>query len=344
MDVTGMPMHDYNLRWHEQSRHSGESMPLGGHSIGCNVWVENSELLLYFQQSGCFDENGSMLKGGRFRVAFDPDPFTGGFLQELVLEEGTSASRAGTTGAQAVILLWVDVRLPVIHIDLSAEYDLTLRLQYETWRDEDRRVDNQSYELFQCKEVWGDPDRPVIFHKDQVEVTGPEELLFYHRNLDDDLSFDREMDTQGLREHKADPVQSAAGPDDGRPAEGARHALLRDSPGHVHRHGLPGVRIRIGCAVGAAKHHDLPAHRAGQHARGMARATWTQLSEAATRAGRPRSTTPARGGGSTGNGASSASARTKRGQSDPLWQDRPQLPAVSLPVGLQLRGRLADQV
>ncbi len=196
-------MHDYNLRWHEQSRHSGESMPLGGHSIGCNVWAENSELLLYFQQSGCFDENGSMLKGGRLRIAFDSNPFAGGFLQELILQDGHIRIEGRSDRGNISIVLWVDVRLPVVHIDLSAEYALSMRVQYETWRDEDRRVDNHSYELFQCKEVWGDPDKPVIFHRDQIEVIGPGELLFYHRNLDDDLSFDREMDTQGLGEHKA---------------------------------------------------------------------------------------------------------------------------------------------
>ncbi len=203
MDVTRPAVQDYNLRWHEQSRHSGESMPLGGHSIGCNVWVENGELLLYFQQSGCFDENGSMLKGGRVRIAFDRDPFAAGFLQELVLQEGYIRVEGQSERGRLDVLLWVDVRLPVIHIDLSAEYELAVRLQYETWRSEDRPVDNQSYELFQCKEVWGDPNKPVIFHKDQVEPAGPDELLFYHRNLDEDLSFDREMDTQGLRAHKA---------------------------------------------------------------------------------------------------------------------------------------------
>ncbi|MCU0509391.1 MAG: DUF5703 domain-containing protein [Anaerolineae bacterium] len=197
-------MRDYDLRWHEQSRHSGESMPLGGHSVGCNVWVENGELLLYFQQSGGFDENGSMLKGGRLRIAFDPNPFTVDFLQQLLLEEGYILVEGRNNRGSARTTLWVDARLPVIHIDISAEYGFTLRAQYETWRDKDRRVDNQSYELFQCKEVWGDPDKPVIFRRDQIEVTGPDALLFYHRNRDDDLSFDREMDTQGLRGHKAD--------------------------------------------------------------------------------------------------------------------------------------------
>ncbi|MBK8027938.1 MAG: hypothetical protein IPK17_00170 [Chloroflexi bacterium] len=37
-----------------------------------NVWVENDDLLLYFAQSGAFDENGSMLKGGRLRVRSTP--------------------------------------------------------------------------------------------------------------------------------------------------------------------------------------------------------------------------------------------------------------------------------
>ena len=81
-------MENYRLKWLTQSQNSAESMPLGGHSIGCNVWVEKDEVLLYFQQSGCFDENGSMLKAGRVRIGFEPNPFAASFLQELILEDG----------------------------------------------------------------------------------------------------------------------------------------------------------------------------------------------------------------------------------------------------------------
>mgnify|MGYP007103407798 CR=1 FL=1 len=33
----------YNIVWDTPSRHSGESMPCGGHDIGLNVWVEADE-------------------------------------------------------------------------------------------------------------------------------------------------------------------------------------------------------------------------------------------------------------------------------------------------------------
>jgi hypothetical protein len=194
---------DYHLRWLTQSRNSAESMPLGGHSIGCNVWVENSEVLLYLQQSGSFDENGSMLKAGRVRIGFGADPFAAAFLQELVLTDGYIRIEGQAPQGSSSLRLWVDAHNPVVHVRLAATYALTVSVQYETWRSADRAVDNQSYELFQCKEVWGDPNKPVVFRKDHLEVTASDEMLFYHRNRSDDLSFDREMDTQGLAEHKA---------------------------------------------------------------------------------------------------------------------------------------------
>lgn len=196
-------MQNYHLKWLSQSKNSAESMPLGGHSIGCNVWVENSEILLYFQQSGSFDENGSLLKQGRLRIGIDPEPFDCSFSQELVLSDGYIHIAGEGTHDKVSIILWVDVHLPVIHIRISAGYKFEVSMQYENWRSQDRQVDNQSYELFQCKEVWGDPNKPVVFHKDHLEVTAVDELLFYHRNQDDDLSFDREMDTQGLTAYKA---------------------------------------------------------------------------------------------------------------------------------------------
>lgn len=196
-------MEPYHLKWTAQSRNSGESMPLGGHTIGCNVWMEASEILLYVQQSGCFDENGSMLKAGRFRIGFDRDPFAHSFLQELVLADGYILIEGKAGCGETRVRLWVDAHAPIVHLQLSANYNMAVSLQYESWRHEDRVVDAQSYELFQCKEVWGDPGKPVVFHRDHFEVSGEDELLFYHRTHSDDLSFDREMETQGLGAHKA---------------------------------------------------------------------------------------------------------------------------------------------
>jgi hypothetical protein len=42
----------YNITWTSQSRNSSESMPVGGGDIGCNVWVENGDILFYMSRSG----------------------------------------------------------------------------------------------------------------------------------------------------------------------------------------------------------------------------------------------------------------------------------------------------
>lgn len=60
------PFDSYNIVWNEQSQNSGESMPLVGGDMGCNVWVENGDLFLYVQRSGSLNENGEYQKLGRF--------------------------------------------------------------------------------------------------------------------------------------------------------------------------------------------------------------------------------------------------------------------------------------
>ena len=80
----------YNIVWKIQSKDASESMPLGGGDIGCNVWVENGELLFYFQRSGSLSENGEYLKLGRIRIKLSPNPFenSSSFRQELILKDG----------------------------------------------------------------------------------------------------------------------------------------------------------------------------------------------------------------------------------------------------------------
>lgn len=52
----------YNIVWTEQSKNSSESMPLVGGDAGCNVWVENGDVLLYLQRSGSLTENGEVVE------------------------------------------------------------------------------------------------------------------------------------------------------------------------------------------------------------------------------------------------------------------------------------------
>ena len=82
---------DYDVIWNEPSKNAAESMPLGGGDLGCNVWVENGDILIYAQKSGSFSENGEYLKLGRFRVQLSPNPFKNAedFEQRLVLKDGS---------------------------------------------------------------------------------------------------------------------------------------------------------------------------------------------------------------------------------------------------------------
>ena len=136
----------YNVVWTTQSKNSSESMPCGGGDIGCNVWVENGELLFYFQRSGSLSENGEYLKLGRIRIRLAPNPFenSSSFRQELILKDGFVEIEA--TGSQkktplkAKIKVWVEVSTPVIHIDIHADKPVEVTAAYESWRTADKEL------------------------------------------------------------------------------------------------------------------------------------------------------------------------------------------------------------
>jgi hypothetical protein len=116
-------------------------MPCGGGDIGLNVWVEKGDVLFYIARSGAFDENNSMLKQGRVRIRFNPNPFEGKtFRQELNLNEGCVTIHGENNGIAVDIRIWVDVFHPVIHTEVSGNQELSAQIFYENWRYEDRPI------------------------------------------------------------------------------------------------------------------------------------------------------------------------------------------------------------
>ncbi len=188
---------EYNIRWYGPGRDSSESMPMGGHDIGCNVWMEGNSVFLYIQQSGWFDENNSMLKFGRLRLSFEEPLIGRDSVQELVLEEGYIEMRI----KDICLTLWTDVQYPVVHLEYKSEKKHRFTVQYESWRTRDRVVDRESFELFQCKEVFRCPDRDAIFHKDTI-LPSDGLLVMYHANQTKDLSIYKEFEAQGIGHYK----------------------------------------------------------------------------------------------------------------------------------------------
>lgn len=172
----------YHIIWDTQSKNASESMPLVGGDIGCNVWVENGELLFYIQRSGSLSENGEYLKMGRFRVQLDPNPFTkdNQFHQELKLEDGyIEIESKNDEKENTKIKLWVDVFNPVVHVDIESATKTDVNVAYESWRMEDKEL-AFGKGRFGAFGLEGYPGK-VIRSKDSI-AQNEKGILFYHQN------------------------------------------------------------------------------------------------------------------------------------------------------------------
>lgn len=138
---------------------------LRGGDIGMNVWVENDDVLFYLSRSGSFDENNCLLKQGRFRVRLTPNPFAGtaSFRQTLHLNDGY----VSVSSDNATLIIWVDVFHPVVHVEVKTKELTSMRVNFESWRYEDRPV--RKGEGQQCSYKWAIPDG-LMTRRDSVCV------------------------------------------------------------------------------------------------------------------------------------------------------------------------------
>lgn len=185
---------DYTINWTAESNNAAGSMPVGGGSIGANLWVEHDEVLLYFSRSGAFDENNAFLKSGRLRLKLSPNPFTKArFRQQLHLENGLATIDAATAANKVRIVVWVDVLQPVIHLNIQSSKPLRAEAIYENWRFADRRLQGKENNANSWK--WAGHVK-VITQKDRIGYNN-NSIVFYHRNADSTV-FDAAVAQQGL--------------------------------------------------------------------------------------------------------------------------------------------------
>lgn len=190
--------HNYDVIWEKQSENSSESMPLGGGSVGLNVWVENGDLLFYVAQPGAFDENNSLLKLGRVRLTLSPNPFNGeSFEQRLNLANSSISVKGKIKDLEAEVLLWVDVFSSAVHVEMKSNSPLQFNASYETWRTDDRQL--RKFENFQNSYKWVTPDG-LVTKADKISVIN-NEVNFYHRN-EGETMFDVVVEQQQMNEVK----------------------------------------------------------------------------------------------------------------------------------------------
>ena len=202
-------LESYHVTWTEQSKDAGESMPLVGGDIGCNVWVEDGDVLMYVQRSGSLSENGEYLKMGRFRFRLFPNPFgpEADFRQELHLDKGyveiSSISHDGGEELHTRVRLWVEIDRPIVHFEVLSDSDVDVEAAYESWRTEEHElldVPDGSRERFTCFNLEGYPGK-VIRAKDEIGFSDGG-ILFYHRNPENKLVPDFLIRQQGLEAYE----------------------------------------------------------------------------------------------------------------------------------------------
>ena len=164
-----------DYEWQTPSQNASESMPCGGGDIGMNVWVEQGDILFYLSRSGCFDENNTLLKLGRFRISLSPGLNMEKFRQILHLQEGYVEITDGLTSIQ----IWADVNKPVAHVDVTSQREKqNMAVTYENWRTHDILLTKR--ERFQTSYKFASP-KGLKTRADSIVATN-KSVTFMHLN------------------------------------------------------------------------------------------------------------------------------------------------------------------
>ena len=186
----------FNVVWDSPSANHHGSMPLGNGDIALNAWMtKDGDLHFYISKTDAWDDNARLVKVGRVRVHFEPNPIATGkaFRQERKLDEACIEITMGDAGAadqtavgnpQSTIRLWVDANDPVIYVSADSATPMEATAFVELWRT------NQS-ELaeVQCSDVLNHPGQPqskhapTILEPDTVLTGQRDRVGWLHHNI-----------------------------------------------------------------------------------------------------------------------------------------------------------------
>jgi hypothetical protein len=172
---------EYNVLWESQSRNSRGSMPVGNGDIAANVWVDHTgELQFYISKTDAWNENGSLLKIGKLKIAFTPNLLASGdFKQELDLKSGTIKFTGKQANDTLSLDFWVDAHHPVIHIEGESSVPVQIEVIYDGWRLQNRALVGR--ERVAAYGIASKPDA-IIVDKDTL-FQRENSLLWCHHNV-----------------------------------------------------------------------------------------------------------------------------------------------------------------
>ncbi len=173
----------YNVTWPSASTNgSPGSMPLGNGDITANVWVENNggDLMMYIGKSDSWSEATRLLKIGRTRMHFNPNPFAVGapFSQTLDFYHGEVDIAAGQPGSQVSLRIWIDANQPVIRVEAAGQQNFTMSCSNEIWRSSVEPLNTgDSFSFYGVSSAPTTPSESA-----DVAPSLADRLVWYHQN------------------------------------------------------------------------------------------------------------------------------------------------------------------
>ncbi|MFD1441701.1 DUF5703 domain-containing protein [Lacticaseibacillus hegangensis] len=165
------------LTWKTESHNASESMPVGGHDVGLNVWCEDHQVFAYISRSDFFDENDELLKAGRLRIVFKKSVHF--ISQSLSTDAGKVTIKLTVDNKPLTIAWFCSVTESAAIVSFSCKQSIAASVTYENWRIHDHELPNDN-SRWPCKGFYKFPGK-VIKHRDEF-VADSTRLSFWHQN------------------------------------------------------------------------------------------------------------------------------------------------------------------
>lgn len=235
----------YNITWTSPSADATGSMPIGNGDLAANVWVEQAtgDLLILLAKHDAFDENANLLKVGRIRVSFSPNPGCDPaveFRQTLCLRDASLHITALAGGLRLAARLHVDLNRPVLVVDIEASAPVGVVAAVEMWRTEPRPIKTQTGDLFKNLVGKNADPYPTVVQPDEWASHGNAVAWCHHnRRLAHD-GYEINLRLQGLAAALHDRPHPLVGRTFGAAVTGdgfhrSDHATLRAGASTSHR-------------------------------------------------------------------------------------------------------------
>jgi hypothetical protein len=187
----------YDVTWDSPSLDASGSVPLGNGDVAVNLWVEkDGDLLILLAKGDAWDENCSLLKLGRVRVRFEPNPFVAGapFRQTLKLRTAEAEVVAGDVTIRA----WVDANHSAMRIEADANEPCDMRVSLEPWRTRPYTIKTQTSDLFKNLAGKNADPYPTVVSPDHLLRAKDRIVWCHHNEKREHDGFEITMKLQGL--------------------------------------------------------------------------------------------------------------------------------------------------